>query len=77
MEQYELNLLAKYSEKDEELKRLWDEHVRYEKQLERYENKIYLTPGEELEVKELKKKKLAGKTRMHTILDNYKIKEES
>ncbi len=77
MEQYELNLLAKYSEKDEELKRLWDEHVRYEKQLERYENKIYLTPGEELEVKELKKKKLAGKTRMHTILDNHKIKEES
>ncbi len=76
MEQYELELLEKFSEQDDELKKLWEEHNRYEKQLERYENKQFLTPSEELEVKDLKKKKLAGKTRILAKLDNYKSKEE-
>ncbi len=75
MEQYEKDLIAKYSEGDEELKKLLESHQMYEKQLERYENKHFLTPSEEREVREIKKKKLAGKTRMHAILDNYKAKE--
>ncbi|WP_028574496.1 hypothetical protein [Desulfonatronovibrio hydrogenovorans] len=76
MEQFELELIAKYGEKDEELKQLWDDHISYEKILEKYETKPFLTPVEEQEVKELKKKKLAGKTKMHTILDKYKTAEE-
>jgi len=75
MEQYELDLLAKYCKDDEELKTLWDAHIMFGKQLERYENKHYLTPSEELEVKDLKKRKLANKTRMHAVLDTYKAKE--
>lgn len=75
MEQYELELIAKYGESDEELKKLWDDHISYEKILEKYESKPFLTPVEEQEVKELKKKKLTGKTRMHTILDKYKQME--
>ncbi len=76
MEQYELELLAKYGEKDEELKKLWDEHIMYEKRLEKLENKSVLTPSEENEIKGLKKKKLQGKTRMNQILEKYKSGEE-
>jgi len=76
MEQYELELLAKYGEKDEELKKLWDEHIMYEKQLEKLENKSFLTPEEESEIKRIKKQKLHGKTRINEILEKYKSKGE-
>ncbi|MFP4083730.1 MAG: DUF465 domain-containing protein [Desulfonatronovibrio sp.] len=76
MEQYERDLIAKYAEKDEDLKDLWDKHISYEKMLEKYETKPYLTPAEDQEVKEIKKKKLAGKTKIHTILSKYKETEE-
>ncbi|WP_291322455.1 DUF465 domain-containing protein [Desulfonatronospira sp.] len=75
MEQRELDLIAEYSEEDEELKRLWENHQMFEKQLERYENKHFLTPSEEMEVKDIKKKKLAGKTRLHALLEKYKARE--
>ncbi len=76
MEQYELELIEKYSEKDEELKNLWDNHIAFSKILEKFETKLFLTPSEDQEVKELKKKKLAGKTRIHIILSKYKQMEE-
>ncbi len=76
MEQYELELIDKYRETDEELNTLLDNHVSYEKILEKYETKPFLTPSEELEMKEIKKKKLAGKTRIHTLLSKYKQMEE-
>ena len=75
MEQYELELIARYGENDPELKALLDEHIAFEKRLEKFENKPFLTPAEELEMKELKKKKLAGKTRMQAILEKYKAME--
>ncbi len=76
MEQYEKELLEKYAQKDQELKELLDNHIAFEKMLEKYETRPFLTPAEDQEVKELKKKKLAGKTRMHTILSKYKQMEE-
>ncbi|MGM0611644.1 MAG: DUF465 domain-containing protein [Thermodesulfobacteriota bacterium] len=75
MEQYELELLAKFGDKDEELKKLWDEHLMYEKQLEKFENKSFLTPQEESEIKSIKKQKLQGKTRMNELLEKYKSRE--
>ncbi|MFO7818026.1 MAG: DUF465 domain-containing protein [Desulfovibrionales bacterium] len=75
MEQYELELLAKFGDKDEELKKLWDEHLMYEKQLEKFENKSFLTPQEESEIKSIKKQKLQGKTRMNELLEKYKSME--
>jgi len=75
MEQYELELVAKYGENDPELKALWDEHIAFEKKLEKFENKPFLTPAEEMEMKDLKKKKLSGKTRMQAILEKYKTME--
>ncbi len=71
MEQHELLLLKKYAAVNPELKDLWEEHILYEKQIEKLESKAYRTPMEEQTLKHLKKQKLEGKTRLHAILDGY------
>lgn len=76
MEQQDLELVATYLEHDEELKALWEEHVGFEKILERYSGKAVMSPAEDLEVKEYKKKKLAGKTKIQALLEKYKRQEE-
>ena len=76
MGQPEQELLKKYAESDPELKELLDEHVLFEKQLEKLESKEYLTPQEQQTVKQLKKQKLDGKTRMYAILDKYRAKQD-
>jgi hypothetical protein len=40
--------------------------------LQQYENKRYLTAEEETEMRNIKKKKLAGKTKIQNILDKYR-----
>jgi len=76
MDSRDLELIAKVGESDAELRALYDEHIAYEKLIEKLENKPYLNPTELLEVKELKKKKLAGKTRMESLLIKYRKVEE-
>ena len=76
MDSRDLELIAKVGETDAELRALYDEHLAYEKLIEKLENKPYLNPTELLEVKELKKKKLAGKTRMESLLIKYRKVEE-
>ncbi|NLW82343.1 MAG: DUF465 domain-containing protein [Desulfovibrionales bacterium] len=75
MEQKDLELIAAQLPHDEELKALWEEHVGFEKILERYSGKAVLSPAEEMEVKEYKKKKLAGKTRIQALLAKYRRQE--
>ncbi|MDY0275710.1 MAG: DUF465 domain-containing protein [Desulfomicrobium sp.] len=75
MEQHDLELIAANLGRDEELKALWEQHVNFEKILDRYSGKTVLSPTEEMEVREYKKKKLAGKTRIHTLLEKYKEQE--
>ncbi|WP_428558739.1 MAG: DUF465 domain-containing protein [Solidesulfovibrio sp. DCME] len=75
MDQRDLDLIAKYGEADPELKSLFEEHVAFEKILEKMESKPYLTPSEETELKEIKKKKLSGKTRIETLLVKYRKAE--
>lgn len=75
MEKREIELIEKYSGQDVELKALWDLHLDYERQLEKLQKKTALTPVEETEVKELKKKKLAGKTKLQQLLERYKTTE--
>jgi uncharacterized protein YdcH (DUF465 family) len=72
MEQWELDLINKLIDKDEELKRLWEEHLELEKKIEEYNKRLYLTPEEEAEKNRLKKLKLAGKDRIHEILNKYR-----
>ncbi len=71
MDQRERALLEKYAPLDEELRTLQGEHALYEKQLEKLESKAYRTPAEEMQVRQLKKQKLEGKTKMVTILERY------
>lgn len=71
MEPRELELLEKYSQHDPELKTLWEEHLFYEQQLEKLENKPFLSPNDNKVIKEIKKKKLSGKTKIQIILDRY------
>ncbi len=75
MEQFELELIAKYGEQDEELSKLWQEHLDFERRLEKFENKRFITPKDEKEIKRLKKLKLAGKTKIQNILEKYRKQE--
>ena len=72
MEANELTLIEQFRDKDTELQTLWEEHLLYEKQLEKLESKPFLSPQEDTLVKDIKKKKLLGKTRMQAIIDRYK-----
>lgn len=72
MEAKDLELIEKYGADDSELKALWEQHTAYEKLLDKLESKNYLSPTETQEVKELKKKKLAGKTKLQGVLDKYR-----
>ncbi|MBI4807067.1 MAG: DUF465 domain-containing protein [Desulfovibrio sp.] len=75
MDSRDIELIQKLSDSDQELRALYDEHVAFGKLIEKLESKPYLNATEDLEIKELKKKKLAGKTRINVILDSYRKAE--
>lgn len=75
MEQHELDLIARLVQSDAELETLWEAHQEYEKQLARFEGKPYLSPVEDAELKQIKKLKLAGKTKIQAILDKHRHAE--
>ena len=72
MEKRDEELIHKYISTDAELKRFVDEHEEYEKKLQEFNRRIYLTPGEDLERKRLQKLKLAGRDRIEAILSRYR-----
>ena len=76
MDKRDLELILKYGEQDAEVKSLYDNHVAYERIIDKLESKPYRNANEELEIKELKKKKLAGKTRLEAILIKYRKSED-
>lgn len=72
MEERDVELIAKLIKDDEELKRYVDEHIEFEKKLDKFGRKPYLTPDEELERKKIQKLKLAGRDRVEEILSKYR-----
>lgn len=72
MEKKDLELIEKYIHSDLELKKYVEEHGELEKRLEDLNKKPYLTPEQEIEVKRLKKMKLAGRDRIERILRRYR-----
>lgn len=72
MEVRDVELLEKHLPHDENLKALWDEHILFEKQLDRLERKPILTSQEKVSLRELKKQKLDGKTKIQIMLDRYR-----
>jgi hypothetical protein len=71
MEQRDEQLIRQHLTHNEELKRLYEEHLELKRKLEDYRHKAYLTNEEELEEKRIQKLKLASKDRMMEILHRY------
>ncbi|MCL4503600.1 MAG: DUF465 domain-containing protein [Deltaproteobacteria bacterium] len=76
MEKEDLELIEQLTDKDPELKKFWDEHHEYERLLEEFNRRPYLTAAETMERKRLQKLKLAGRDRMEQILEKYRRKEK-
>ena len=72
MEEAEEILIRKHIDHDEELKRYVEDHEKIEADIEAYNKRIYLTPEEQLDKKNLQKRKLLGKERIFQILAKYR-----
>jgi uncharacterized protein len=72
MEQRDVELIQKCMANDKVLESLYHEHLDFERQLEKFNNKPFLTPVEEMEKKNLQKKKLKGRDEIEKILEEYR-----
>ena len=72
MEHREEQAIVSLLDKDQELKRFYDEHQELEKQLAVFQHKHHLSADEEVEMKRIQKLKLAGKDRIMEILDKHR-----
>jgi len=72
MEKKDEELIRTLLEREPELRQYYEEHVDLEQRLEVFQQKLYLTPEEELEKKRLQKLKLAGKDKIMSILSRYR-----
>ena len=77
MEKKDEELILSLLEHDAELKRYYEEHVVLEQQLAEFNRKLYVTPEQEIEKKELQKRKLIGKDRIMQILDKHRAASSS
>lgn len=68
MAEMEQSLVQQLCEENPRFRKLHEEHVLFEKKLQEYDERVYLSPDEELERKTIQKLKLAGKDEMETIL---------
>ncbi len=58
-------------EENEEFRRLEEKHRQYEKELESIPDLAFLSPEQQLQKKELKKRKLQIKDKMHELMITY------
>ncbi len=72
MEKWDEELIARLLPRDEELRKYVEEHRRYEEQLEKFNQRPYLTTEEEMEKKRIQKLKLAGRDKIEAILTKYR-----
>lgn len=72
MEKHDIELLEQLVASNEELREYYLEHRELEKQLNVLAGRLHLSVEEELERKELQKRKLAGKDRMVQILNRHR-----
>ena len=72
MEKKDEELIQSLLTHDEELKRYYEEHLVLEQRLSEFNRRAYLTPEQELERKQIQKRKLSGKDRIMEILDKHR-----
>ena len=70
----EEELIERLMRENEEFSKVKQAHVQLAKQLEELEKKSFITPQDEVEIKIIKKKKLALKDQMEKILVQYRWK---
>ncbi len=68
MERTDRELIEQMMENDMRLKRLYEQHDKIEKMLERFQGRVFLTSIEQREERDLKKKKLNGVDEMMRLL---------
>ena len=64
-------LYERISKENMEFKKLFDEHIRFEQDLEALYSLKYIPPEVDAKIKEIKKRKLFGKERMEQIIASY------
>lgn len=72
MEKADEELVARWIDKDPELRRYMEEHWEYERILEEYNRRPYLTAAETVERRRIQKLKLAGRDKIEQILKKYR-----
>jgi uncharacterized protein YdcH (DUF465 family) len=77
MEKADAELVARWIDKDPELKRRIEDHQDFERQLEEFNRRPYLTAEETVERRRIQKLKLAGRDKIEQILAQYRAKEKS
>jgi uncharacterized protein len=77
MEKSDLELIEQLADQDPDLKKCWDEHKEFERALDEFNRRPYLTAAETVERKRLQKLKLAGRDKIEQILAKYRLKENA
>ena len=73
----EVHVKEYLSKTDEAFRHLVEQHQAYERELEGFVDKPYLTPQEQLREVEIKKKKLILKDQMHMIMSQFQQQESA
>ncbi len=66
------DLTQRLSEENPRFRKLYEEHMLFEKKLQEYEEMTYLSEEADLERKKVQKLKLAGKDEMETMLRDFR-----
>ena len=72
MAENDMDLVQRLSEENPRFRKLHEQHLLFEKQLQEMDDRNYLTPEEDLERKKIQKLKLAGKDEMEAILRDHR-----
>lgn len=75
MEQADQDLLLALTANEPRLKKLYQEHIKLEKEVEKFEKYTSFSPSAKLKQRELKKAKLRGMDEIMTILKTHRSGE--
>lgn len=76
MERRDEELIVRLAKENDTLKKCVEDHKKYEKQLEQYNRRLYLTTEEWMDRKRIQKLKLAGRDEIERILVEYRRAQE-
>ena len=66
------DLFQRWSEESPRFRKLYEEHLLFEKKLQEYEDMTYLSEETDIERKKIQKLKLAGKDEMEAMLREFR-----